>query len=155
MHREKWRKLQVGELHMQSNVKEIQSQESSVWNLQEDIREVTLYMCVCVCLCVCVCVCVSVCLVSQSCWTLCHSTGCSPPASSVHGISQARILGWVAISSSRGSYWPNDQSNASCISCIGRQNFECLNRCNWPPNCKSLSRNKISDVGNTVTLRRV
>ena len=34
---------------MQSNVKEIQSQESSVWNLQEDIREVTLRVCVCVC----------------------------------------------------------------------------------------------------------
>ena len=29
--------------------------------------------------------------------------GCSPPGSSVHGISQARILEWVAISSSRGS----------------------------------------------------
>ena len=33
---------------------------------------------------------------------------CSPPGSSVHGISQARILEWVAISSSRGSSWPRD-----------------------------------------------
>ena len=31
---------------------------------------------------------------------------CSPPGSSVHGISQANIQGWVAISSLRGSFWP-------------------------------------------------
>ena len=43
------------------------------------------------------------CLVSQSCLTLCDSTDCSLTASSVHGISQARILEWVAISSSRVS----------------------------------------------------
>ena len=39
----------------------------------------------------------------------------SPPGSSVHGLLQARILEWVAISSFRGS------SQVSCISCIGRQ----------------------------------
>ena len=44
----------------------------------------------------------------QSCPTLCDSRDCSPPGSSVHGISQARILGWVAISFSRGSSWPRD-----------------------------------------------
>ena len=33
---------------------------------------------------------------------------CSPPGSSVHGISHARILKWVAISSARGSSWPRD-----------------------------------------------
>ena len=33
---------------------------------------------------------------------------CSPPDSSVHRISQARILEWVAISFSRGSFWPRD-----------------------------------------------
>ena len=33
---------------------------------------------------------------------------CSPPGSSLHGISQARILEWVAISLSRGSSWPRD-----------------------------------------------
>ena len=42
----------------------------------------------------------------------------SPPGSSVHGILQARILKWVAISSSRGSYQPRDQIHDSCISCI-------------------------------------
>ena len=42
---------------------------------------------------------------------------CSPPDFSVHWILQARILEWVAISSSRGSPWPRDQS-LSCVSCI-------------------------------------
>ena len=48
-------------------------------------------------------------------WNLMDS---SLPGSSVHGISQARIVEWVAISSSRGSSQPRDQT---CISCIGRQ----------------------------------
>ena len=39
----------------------------------------------------------------QSCQTLCDPMDCSPPGSSVHGILQARILGWVAIPFSRGS----------------------------------------------------
>ena len=42
---------------------------------------------------------------------------CSPPGSSVHGILQARILEWVAISSSK------DQTCISCISCIGHRFF--------------------------------
>ena len=49
----------------------------------------------------CVCVCV---LVTQSCLTLCDPMDCSPPGSSVHGISQARVLEWVAISFSRGIF---------------------------------------------------
>ena len=44
----------------------------------------------------------------QSCPTLCDPVDHSPAASSVHGILQARILGWVAISSSRGSSPPRD-----------------------------------------------
>ena len=39
----------------------------------------------------------------QSCLTLCNPMDCSPPSSSVHGISQARILEWVAMPSSKGS----------------------------------------------------
>ena len=39
----------------------------------------------------------------------------SPPSSSVHGILQARILEWVAISFSRGSAWPRDWTQVSCI----------------------------------------
>ena len=37
-----------------------------------------------------------------------------------HGVFQARILEWVAISSSRGSSWPRDQTDISCVFCIGR-----------------------------------
>ena len=40
---------------------------------------------------------------AQLCLTLCDPMDCSPLGSSVHGILQARILQWVAISSSRGS----------------------------------------------------
>ena len=43
------------------------------------------------------------CLVAESYLTLCDPLNCSPAGSSVHRISQARILEWVAISSSRGS----------------------------------------------------
>ena len=42
------------------------------------------------------------CMCAQSCLTLCNPMGCSPPGSPVQGIFQARILEWVAISSSRG-----------------------------------------------------
>ena len=43
------------------------------------------------------------CSITQSCPALCDPMDCSPPGSSVHGILQARIVEWVAISSSRGS----------------------------------------------------
>ena len=49
----------------------------------------------------------------QSYPTLCDLIDCSLPGSSVHGILQARILEWVAMSSSRGSSWPRDRM---CIS---------------------------------------
>ena len=45
----------------------------------------------------------------------------SPPGSSVCEISQAKILEWVAISSSRGSSWPRDLICILCFSYIGRQ----------------------------------
>ena len=44
--------------------------------------------------------------VAQSCPTLCDPTDCSLPGSSIRGVSQARILEWVAISSSRESSQP-------------------------------------------------
>ena len=43
---------------------------------------------------------------------------CSIPGSTIHGILQARILEWVAMSFSRGSSWPRDWISVSCISCI-------------------------------------
>ena len=53
--------------------------------------------------------------VTQSCPTLCDPVDCSLPGSSVHGILQARTLEWVAISFSRGSSWPRDQTQVSRI----------------------------------------
>ena len=49
------------------------------------------------CACTCVCACTHV----QSCLSLCNPMDCGLSRSSVHGIFQARILEWVAISSSR------------------------------------------------------
>ena len=57
--------------------------------------------------------------VTQSCLTLCDPVNCSPPGSSVHGISQATILEWVAIPSSRESSRPRDWTCVSCVSCTG------------------------------------
>ena len=51
----------------------------------------------------------------QSCLTLCDPMDCSQPGSSVHGILQARILEWVAISFSRGSSQPRGWTQVSCI----------------------------------------
>ena len=48
--------------------------------------------------------------------TLCEPLDCSPPGSSIHGISHARILEWVAISSSRGIFLT--QGSNSHILCV-------------------------------------
>ena len=53
--------------------------------------------------------------VAQSCPTLRDPVDCSPLGSSVHGILQARILEWVAISFSRGSSRPRDRTQVSHI----------------------------------------
>ena len=54
-------------------------------------------------------------LVAQSCLTLCDPMDCSLPGSSNHGIFQARVLKWVAISFSRESSWPRDRTWVSHI----------------------------------------
>ena len=54
-------------------------------------------------------------LVAQSCPTLCDPTDYSPLGSSVHGILQARVLEWVAVSFSRGSSRPRDRIRVSCL----------------------------------------
>ena len=83
---------------------------------------------------VCVCVC------SQWCPILCDPVDCSPPGSSVHGVSQARILEWVAISFSRGSSQPRDQTSISCPSrWIVYTQKRCLN--------SSLRKESISVLG--------
>ena len=63
-------------------------------------------------------VCMHACLRAQCCLTLCHPVVCSLLSFSVHGVFQARILEWVAISSSRGSFLPKDWTHLSCVSCI-------------------------------------
>ena len=73
------------------------------------------YLCVCVCVCVCVCARAHARTQAraqslQSCLTLCNLVACSPPGSSVLGILQARILEWVAVSSSKESSQPKDQT---------------------------------------------
>ena len=55
------------------------------------------------------------CLVAKSCLTLCDLTDCSPPGSSVHGIFQARMWKWVAISFSKVSFQPTNRTWGSCI----------------------------------------
>ena len=57
------------------------------------------------------------CWINQSCLTFCDPVDCSPPGSSVYGISPARILEWVVIFSSRGSSRPGAQTCISQVSC--------------------------------------
>ena len=52
--------------------------------------------------------------------THCEPRNCSSPVFPVPGISQARILEWVVISSSRGFSQPRDWTCVACISCVGR-----------------------------------
>ena len=52
---------------------------------------------------------------SQSCLTLCNTMDWSPQGSSVHGVFQARILEWVAISFFKRSSWARDQTLVSHI----------------------------------------
>ena len=59
--------------------------------------------------------------VTQSCPTLCDPKDCSLSGSSVHGIFQARILGWFAISFSRASFRPRDWT------CVSRIAGRCFN----------------------------
>ena len=56
------------------------------------------FLCVCVCVCVCVRAHAHACMLS--CFQLCDPMNYSSPGSSIHGIFQARILEWVAISTS-------------------------------------------------------
>ena len=57
----------------------------------------------------------------QSCPNLCNPMDSNPPGSSVHGILQARILGWGALPSSRGSSQPRGGTASLNISSIGRR----------------------------------
>ena len=60
---------------------------------------------------------------ARSCLTLCSSIDYSPLGSSVHGIFQARILEWVAISCFKGSFRHSDRTCVSCIFHIASRLF--------------------------------
>ena len=90
----------------------------------------------------CVCVCESLSGLFQlfaTLWTVAHQAplsmrfsrqeqwggpvDCGPPGSSVHAILQARILQWVVMASSRGSFPHRDGSSVSWVSCIAGRFF--------------------------------
>ena len=76
-------------------------------------------LCVCVCVCVCVCACARAgSLVTDS---FCNPMDCSLSGSFVHGISQVRILEWIAPPFSKGSSLPRDQSGVFCVSCLAER----------------------------------
>ena len=52
--------------------------------------------------------------------TVCNPVNRNPPGSSVPGILQARILGWVDMPSSRESSQPRDRTHISYVSCVGK-----------------------------------
>ena len=83
------------------NVKPVPSPQS-VSNSEEEKTKAISYFCCC-------------CSVAKSCLILCDPMDSSPPGSSVYGISQARILQWVAVSYCKGSSQPRDQNPVSCI----------------------------------------
>ena len=75
----------------------IQHKKKSLWS-DEFQRLLVIYCCY---------------LVTKLCPTFCDSMNCSPPGSTVHGVFQARILEWVAISFSRGSPQPRIEPASS------------------------------------------
>ena len=79
------------------------------YHLQKKISDCTYWTGIIDLVCCCCCLVI---------WLFCNCMDCSPPGSSKHGMSQAGILEWVAISFSRGSFWPRDQT---CILCLGKQ----------------------------------
>ena len=83
---------------------------------------------------------IAACVHAQSCPTLCNPLDGSPPGFSVPGILQARILEWVAIPSSRGSFQIIDRTRVSCISCIGRQILYCWTTWEAPHGCMHISK---------------
>ena len=68
--------------------------------------------------------------VTQSCLTLCNPVDCSLPGSSLHGILQARVLEWVAISFSRGSSQPGNQTGVSALQADSLP-IELSGKCQW------------------------
>ena len=87
----------------------------------------------------------------QSCSTPCDPMDCSPPGSSVHGILQARILEWVAVSSSMGSSQPRDQIHVSYVSSLvgGFFTTSTTGKVEWP---SKQWFSKYSPLGNSISI---
>ena len=81
--------------------------------------------------------------------TLCDPMDCTLPGASIHVFLQAWILEWVAISFSRGSSWPRDWTQVSCIA--GRQTLYPLSHQGspllWPLDGKNWLLRKDPDAG--------
>ena len=99
--------------------------------------------------------------VAQLCPTIWDPMDCNPSASSVHGIFQARILEWVAISYSRGSSWPRDWTWVSSVSCIGRwilydwATWEALAQWRVVTNLQSAKKHSVCRISLVVQLLRL
>ena len=109
------KKIQTGTLMLTAALLTIAQTWKQPNGLSTDawLKKYAVYVCVYMCMYAYMCV------HAQLCLTLCDAMDCSLPGSSVHGIFQAKILEWVAISFSRGSSQPGDRTYFSCISCIG------------------------------------
>ena len=92
-----------------------------------------------------ICVCV---LVTQLCLTFCTPMDCSPPGSSVHGILQTRILVFIAIPFSRGSFWLRDQTWFSYVAggsfTIWAKKHEQFDLMVWSQSCTSGACKKLA-----------
>ena len=83
-------------------------------------------------------------LVAHFCLTLCNPIDCNVPRSSIHGISQARVLEWIAISFSRGSLWPRDRTQVFLIVQFSSVAQSCLTLCD--PMDYSLLRSSVHGI---------
>ena len=103
---------------------------------------------------------VSLCVsVTQVCWTLCNPMDCIWSGSSVHGISQARILKWVAISFSSGSSRPRDQTRVSHTAgrffyCLSHKGSRCINTFQFWEECSWRKESEKNRMGQREGLRR-
>ena len=104
------------------------------------------------CMCVCACVCVLSCSVMSD--SLRPRGLCSPPGSSVHGTFQARILEWIAISSSRGSSlgdlpYPGIKPRSLAFPAVAGRFFTNCTTWEAPLICMILAKNVIHSSGSS------
>ena len=94
-------------------------------------------------------------LAAQSCPTLYNPMDCSPPGSSVHEIFQARILEWVAVSLSRRSSQPRNQTWISCTAGIPFTIYLLVNRCLSRVLQEVQSVNQAASISQTPSIYRM